>query len=74
MGSVRPPICDHVWTGTRDQLISALPQIISSHRTAQLISVRIVRPFVVGRGGAELEMCGCGAGAGGAWRIRRKLP
>jgi hypothetical protein len=65
------PICDHVWTGTRDQLISALPQIISSHRTAQLISVRIVHPFVVGRGGAELEMCGCGVGAGARGAPRR---
>jgi len=42
------PICDHVWTGTRDQLISALPQIISSHRTAQLISIRIVVPLLSG--------------------------
>ena len=53
---------------------SSLLCLRSTHHNSNSNRVRARRPFVVGRGGAELEMCGCRVGAGGAWRIRRKLP
>jgi hypothetical protein len=47
--SQRPPSRENVLDWDSDQIISALTQVSSSH----LSCVRIVRPFVAGRGGAR---------------------